>query len=44
MGEHHFEILPFLGPEKEGKHFRYVEPDLYSVSGEKLNDSLKGFG
>jgi hypothetical protein len=41
-GEHHFEILPFLGPEKEGKNFRFDEPELYSVSGEKINDSLKG--
>jgi hypothetical protein len=41
-GQHHFEILPFLGPEKEGKNFRFDEPELYSVSGEKINDSLKG--
>jgi hypothetical protein len=42
MGDHHFEILPFLGPEKEGKNFRYDVSEIYSVSGEKLDDSLKG--
>ena len=40
MGDHHFEILPFLGPEKEGKNFRYDVSEIYSVSGEKLDDSL----
>jgi hypothetical protein len=42
MGQHHFEILPFLGPEKDGKTFQFEESIIYSVTGEKLNDSLKG--
>lgn len=41
-GKHHFEILPYLGPEKDGKEYRFSEREIYSVTGEKLNDSLKG--
>lgn len=42
LGKHHFERLPFLGPEKDGKAFTYPEQKIFSVTGEELTDSLKG--
>lgn len=42
LGKHHFERLPHLGPEKDGKFFRFEERKIFSVTGEEITDSLKG--
>jgi hypothetical protein len=42
LGEHHFEKLPFLGPEKNGSPFRYESRKITSVTGVDLTDTLKG--
>jgi hypothetical protein len=42
LGEHQFEVLPYLGPEQNGKHFQFAERKVFSVKGHEITDSLKG--